>query len=293
MNRYLIFRTDRIGDFLVSAILLRAIKKNDPKSHITIISSSRNYSYIKGFKDIDEVLLLKNSFFKKLKLIFNLRKNKFENIIIHDGKNRSKFISFFLRCTNKIYIKNTEKLTHIQIIKEILKKMNFNFYEDSLNATNYKNEKNLTEEDYIQLHFDEKWIHNDYIRKFVCIEPVKNELLQFIEKILKKTKKKLIITSGFKTPYLLKEIISEIDKSKVKIIKNINFSDLEILTSRSSTLISCHGAISHIATSFNIKQIDIIDKSYNYKKWTNHFRNYEYLYRDKFSILSDNIINKL
>ena len=171
--------------------------------------------------------------------------------------------------------------------------MNFNFYEDSLNATNYKNEKNLTEEDYIQLHFDEKWIHNDYIRKFVCIEPVKNELLQFIEKILKKTKKKLIITSGFKTPYLLKEIISEIDKSKVKIIENINFSDLEILTSRSSILISCHGAISHIATSFNIKQIDIIDKSYNYKKWTNHFRNYEYLYRDKFSILSDNIINKL
>ena len=56
MNKYLIFRTDRIADFLVSAILLRAIKKNDPKSHITIISSSRKYSYIKGFKDIFKVL---------------------------------------------------------------------------------------------------------------------------------------------------------------------------------------------------------------------------------------------
>ena len=47
--------------------------------------------------------------------------------------------------------------------------------------------------------------------------------------------------------------------------------ELEKVTSRSKILISCHGAISHIAAALNIKQIDIIDKSYNYNRWTNHF----------------------
>ena len=42
-----------------------------------------------------------------------------------------------------------------------------------------------------------------------------------------------------------------------------------------------------------INQIDIIDKSYNYKRWTEHFRNYDYLYREKFNTLSKQIIKKL
>ena len=65
--------------------------------------------------------------------------------------------------------------------------MNFNFYED-LNLQIIK-KKEFNRRRLYSNYFDEKWIHNDYIRKFVCIEPVKNELLQFIEKILKKTKK--------------------------------------------------------------------------------------------------------
>ena len=32
MNKYLIFRTDRIGDFLILAILIKSIRRNDPDS---------------------------------------------------------------------------------------------------------------------------------------------------------------------------------------------------------------------------------------------------------------------
>ena len=46
MNKYLFFRTDRIGDFLLSAVLLRSIKRNDKSSHITIVASEKNYDYI-------------------------------------------------------------------------------------------------------------------------------------------------------------------------------------------------------------------------------------------------------
>ena len=39
-----------------------------------------------------------------------------------------------------------------------------------------------------------------------------------------------------------------------------------------------------------IKQVDIIDKSYSYDKWTSHFRNYNYIYRNTFENLSNEII---
>ena len=47
MNKYLFFRTDRIGDFLLSAVLLRSIKRNDKSSHITIVASEKLRLYKK------------------------------------------------------------------------------------------------------------------------------------------------------------------------------------------------------------------------------------------------------
>ena len=43
----------------------------------------------------------------------------------------------------------------------------------------------------------------------------------------------------------------------------------------------------------NQNQIDIIDKSYNYNRWTNHFRNYNFLYRENFSTLANKITQML
>ena len=66
MNTYLIFRTDKIGDFLLSTILINSIKRNDPDSHITIVSSKKNYDYIKSFNFVNEVITLENSLFNKI-----------------------------------------------------------------------------------------------------------------------------------------------------------------------------------------------------------------------------------
>ena len=85
------------------------------------------------------------------------------------------------------------------------------------------------------------------------------------------------ITTGPKTPLLLK-LINELPKNDMyQIYENLNFFQLEKITLNSSLLISCHGSISHIASAIEIKQIDIIDNSYRYDKWTKHFRNYIYL----------------
>ena len=89
MLNFLIFRTDRIGDFLLTAILVNSIKRNNPKTNINIVASPKNYKYIKTFTNIDNVLILKNTFFEKLKFIFKFRNNNYDYIIIHDNKKRS------------------------------------------------------------------------------------------------------------------------------------------------------------------------------------------------------------
>ena len=76
----------------------------------------------------------------------------------------------------------------IPLKKEFFKKFNF---------TNF-----------IQLHFDEKWIYNDYIKKYVNIEPSISEFLLFINSIVNKINYKLIITTGKKTPDILVQLKS-------------------------------------------------------------------------------------
>ena len=98
----LIFRTDRIGDFIISCPFILSYKNKYNNSEIITISSEYNYDYIKNFKFIDKIIPLKNEnkFLPKLiilvKMILLLRKIKFDNIIVLDGKNRSFFISLFL-----------------------------------------------------------------------------------------------------------------------------------------------------------------------------------------------------
>ena len=294
MNKYLIFRTDRIGDFLLTAILINSIKRNDPHSIITVVSSIKNYEYIKSFKLVDEVVLLENNFFNKIKLIKKLRSIFFNHIIIHDYKKRSLRISFFLKYRSIIVLDHNLNNSYIDGIKEILSKLDFNLNTSDLNTLNlrhYNLSKFYADDDFILFHFDEKWFRNDYIKKYTYIEPTETELISFINLLLLKSNKKVVITTGVKSPIILNNLHENNFQNKVKIYKKLNFFDLENLISKSNLLISCHGSVSHVAAAYNVRQIDIIEgnKSEFYLKWTRHFRKYHFLNREKFSELSKKI----
>ena len=159
MNNYLIFRTDRIGDFLLTAILIKSIKRNDPDCCISLVSSEKNFEYINSFENIDKVFFLKRGFINKLLLFFSLNKLSYNSIIVHDAKNRSKIISFFLKYKRK-YISNKKKIvSYIDEIKTILKFLNFNFDNVDLNSLDSRNINNYKfgHKDYILFHFDEIW----------------------------------------------------------------------------------------------------------------------------------------
>ena len=183
MNQYLIFRTDRIGDFLLSAILIKSIKRNDPNAFIKVVASESNFDYIKTFKIIDEVLLFKRGFLNIFQLINKLKKNKYHSIILHDSKNRSNFISFFLKSKNKIF--SDTQSSYFLDIKKILDLLNFKFDDNDLNILENRSHKKIDlPQKFILLHFDEKWIHSEYILKYSDIEPDKNQLLSFLEDLM-------------------------------------------------------------------------------------------------------------
>ena len=297
MNKYLIFRTDRIGDFLLTAILINSIKRNNPQSYIIVVASENNYDYIKSFKNIDEVLLLKKNFLSKLILFKNLLIHKFNSIIVHDGKNRSNFITFFLKSNLKIYCKPPGETPYIAGIIKILNTLKFNFLDDDFNMLNdrpYDN-KFVLNDKFILLHFDEKWVHKKYISSYLNIEPSEKELILFLKSIVIKTKKNLVVTTGSIPLEILNSIFSANLNKNIFFYNNLNFIELESIVDKCDLLVACHGAISHVASAKNIKQIDIIEKNKInfYKKWTSHFRNYNFIYRKNFSDLSKEIISNL
>jgi ADP-heptose:LPS heptosyltransferase len=292
MKEYLIFRTDRVGDFLLSLSLIKIIKINHPDSKITVIASERNADYIKTFDVVNNVIILKNNFISKLKIFLKLRKKKYESVIVHDGKNRSRFVSFFLNFKQRVVCINNLIDTQLEIIQKACVKMKLNFDLECLNFLDNRNHNliNIPFKSYIHLHFDEKWKYNEYIKKYTNIEPDENELVHFINNIILKNKN-LIITTGIKPSSILNNIKDKINKERVRIYTNQSLLEIENIVFNSDLLITCHGWISHIASSKKIKQIDIIDDLYPYHKWTSHFRNYNYINREPFKNLTKKIIN--
>ena len=292
--RYLIFRTDRIGDFLLTCILIKNIKSNDPNSFITIVCSNKNYDYISKYKNIDQIIIYKKNILSYFFNFLKLFKKKFDYSIIHDDKDRSKILNSLIKKDRTILIDKNEKKTKIDIIKNIIADIGFNYSENDLDILYIKDDLlDKSKGDYVVFHFDEKWSIKTYVSNYTNIEPSLDELIKFIEQLQLKLKLKILITTGSKTPDNLVKIFSSNNFKNVEFLFNQNFFELEKIVFNSKLLISCHGAVSHIAAAKNIRQIDIVDKSYDYSVWSSHFRNYNYVYRKKFVYLSEDIYKTL
>ena len=217
MKNYLIFRTDRIGDFLLTCILIKNIKRNNKNSFITIICSEYNYEYIKTFEYIDEIIIYKKNFLKYIFNILKLRKKKFSCTIIHDEKDRSKILNFFIRKERSISLRSTVSDTKIKIIKKIISNLGYVFSDEDLNFLSNRNSHIISKNNYLILHYDEKWSNTNYVQQYQNIEPNIIELTNFIKKLNKITNYKIVITTGIYTPQILKKIFSK------NLIENVEF----------------------------------------------------------------------
>ena len=310
----LIFRTDRIGDFIISCPFILSYKEKKPQNKIEIVSSEYNYNYIKNFKFIDKIIPLKNEnkFFPKLviliQIILQLRKDKYDDVIILDGKNRSFFISLFLNGKKSIFTQSRGIEFFSKIFKYIyvvnyqiqnqLKNFSFlaslnNFNINLKNIDIYKNyyfDKNYNfPNKYLVIHLDEKWFKEFYYKDFTDINPSSEEIDLFVNKILHVTRFSydIVITSGAKRLDSLNKYLSNFDKKNenilekkekgkiIRFIKNTSFNNLENIVKNSSFLITCEGGISHASHNLNIKTLAFYQKNRleHMKFWTGHMNN--------------------
>ena len=329
INKYIFFRTDRIGDFLLSAILIKAIKRSDKESFITVVASNKNYEYINNFDYIDEVILFPDSLKSKLFFYLKFFFKQFYLVGLLDGKKRSLYFSFLVRSKfkflftyKKIYkiffnyfftkiFLDLECDNKISEIKDMLHSINLNLIKEDQKTINkslitLRNIDTPSSKNYTLFHLDEKWIFNDYIQSYKTIEPREEKLLlKFIEQLIQKTKNDICITTGkipnkftnyFKKHFIKKNdnfYVYQILEKNIYFYENLTFLELEKLIFFSNLIISCHGAATHVAASFDIRIIDIIDKSEEvfFDKWTSHFNKYQKLERSEFIQLSNNIIS--
>ena len=126
MNKVLIFRTDRIGDLLITCPAIISVKNKLKNPKITIVTSSKNYDYAKNLNIFDNVIKLKsNNIFQKINLFFQLMRKKFDFVFIFDGKQRSIITSIFINSKNKVALSKKNK-------KNILFKLfNIKLFEDT------------------------------------------------------------------------------------------------------------------------------------------------------------------
>ena len=317
----LIFRTDRIGDFIISCPFILSYKDKFKNTKIIVISSEYNSSHIKNFKFINQIIPLNNEtkFFKKLlvllKMILLLRKTKFSNIIVLDGKKRSFFISLFLKGKKSILLqsKGLEFWSYLFKYKKVInyelqnQLKNFSFLASLLNFNINLNKidiyKNYSfnnifdfKRKYLNIHLDEKWFTKYYYNDFTDINPTSDEISLFLDKIsnLIDNDYDIVVTTGSRKLDVLKKYTENFEKinpniflkknkrNKIFFFDNLSFNDLEFVVKNSSFLVCCEGGVSHVSNAFNVKTIAFFERNrlQHTKYWTGHMRNL-FLYERK------------
>ena len=102
MKKILIFKSDRIGDFINISSVIKNIKYNFPNSKLVVFCSKYNSKLATYYKEIDEILIYENNIilflFKFYKIIFFY---KFDLVLQLDGKKNSYLYASLIRSKSK------------------------------------------------------------------------------------------------------------------------------------------------------------------------------------------------
>ena len=290
MKKFLIFKTDRLGDLLNISPIISNIKKNNKMNEITLICSKYNSSVAEYYKnELNFVVYQKPFIFfllKNFKLIFY---KKYDFVLQLDGKKHSYLISILVNSYNKLclqFIKNKK------IFGKIFKIKRPNFF---INL--FFNHKEISEEDYDQVNnknfhylnlyfkllkkikieiiskdhflpFNNATIISKFHKNYILIHIDKrwdsfpNSIyLPLVEKINTISKENNIVISsnpGGNNVYNLikKEFFTN---QNIEFIQGTNLHDTISLVYYSLTCISSHsGLIVHSAAAFKKNIIDIV-----------------------------------
>ena len=317
MKDFLIFRTDRLGDFIIHSRPISELKKKFPDCRITVVCSDLNKKIISKFSYIDNVIIFNksDSLHIKFKTFIKIISINYFASFVLDGKNFSYLCNMFIRSKTKVgiiykstfsifsfkldrikpssiynyfFFDKVELFTSKKSLKkeEHLPKIYINLFSDFISSditvySKYSFEAQdasnllysqiqtaLKINDFIILHFDEKWV--DLLSE-------NNNLFNEIVNFQKYNNLRIIITSynnNFDYYKVLKSNfdyhdcfaltdsnkLSKFDISNILILDNLEIFLFERFIKNSKANISCHsGFIAQVCGSNNGNIIDIIN----------------------------------
>ncbi len=326
MAKFLIFRTDRIGDFIASQVVTSSISEISIRNQIDVVASKYNARYIKNFKYLNKIYIFDktgNKLLDYFNLINQLKYNKYDYLIVLDGKRRSFLSGIFVSSRIKVcllkdfypkiliklfynkYIKNSETNTQFKNFQVLLNYLDIksprtiNYYK----KYNFIKNKFKFPKPYIHLHLDEKWFEGNYFSDFDYMNLKSENIYLFLRLLIKKFKSHIVITQGLKKVSIIENFKNQYfkDSRNLKIrVKNKNiilvekssFREIENIVKNCKILICCEGAISHVSNSFNKKTISLIQKdrliSTNF--WIGHMKNIITIHRNDIKKVSKDIL---
>ena len=259
------------------------------------------------------------------KNLIDFNSKNYDYLLVLDGKRRSIFLSILIKSKFKIallkdwrpllllklffnkYLINSEINTQFKNFSILLNAINLKI---SNNINYYKNynlkkiNKAKYYSNYILLHLDEKWFKGFYYDDFQYMNLNNKNFIYFIESILNKFNKSIIITTGYlKVPIFDKIINKYFNKinnneytskkfnNRLKFFANNDFQDLENFVKNSNLVICCEGAISHVSHAFKKNTIALINGLETAKFWTAHMPKIRLIKRNKIDYICQEIKN--
>lgn len=305
MKKFIFFRSDRMGDFILLTNIIKNIKKKYNNSHITIVCSKLNYNLVKKYKIIDKIFIYNKdiSFSRKISLINKIISNNYFASFAVDGKSFSnlcnllikaryklglvykyKFFNFWLTKPNFFYnyfvLNKFESFTSkkdLENIEHLPSKIRFlgNFFKLNIKTKDkyyfeVSSKEELNFKKYHLKNIKKKYVLIHLDEKWNDIKFIESKLFSNLLILQKKINKKIVITSyNNKFKYfknLNKNILKSKSNNNLVIIKNSNLFFFERLINHSFCSISCHsGFLAQVAGTNSTKIIDIINK--NDYKW--------------------------
>ena len=304
MKKFIFFRNDRLGDFIILTNIIKSIKKKYKDSHITVVCSPLNYSLVKRYKIVNQVYIYskKYSFYKTISLLKKIISSNYYASFAVDGKSFSNLCNFLIKAKYKLGLVYNYKIFNMWFSKPnfLYKYFIFDKYETFTSKKNLTKIEHLPTKlinlaNYFKLNlkaknnyyfnidtkekinfkkFYKKFIKKRYLlihfdEKWSDINSISDKLFLALSKFQKKVNKKIIITSyKNKNKYFfnLKNNILRNKNNNILLIENSNLLFFERLINQSICSISCHsGFLVQIAGSNSCDLIDIIHKNdYNW-----------------------------
>tara|TARA_Y100000310_G_scaffold343159_1_gene449503 strand:+ start:15301 stop:16320 length:1020 start_codon:yes stop_codon:yes gene_type:complete len=300
IKKILIIKLDHIGDIITSIPSLRALKKDYPKAHISIMLRSLTKELLENCPYVDEIIVYdplwyrgKKTFnlFEHLRFISKLRKENYDLAIDLRGDLRNIILSYLSKAKYRLSydIKGGDfLLTHIgnyddklHIIDRnlnLLKTINIDYKDRKLEMFISNKEKKIID----------NLLKKNKIKKFVILHPGSGGVLKLwdnkkFSKVGDYLAKKynIIITGAPSESFMCNEIVNNMENKALNLCGELNLMQLSELIKRAELFISPDSGPMHIAKAVNTKLIALFGTSLSHV-WG---------YNDKNSLIVENESN--